>query len=341
MAPEDAQNLQSDWHRPVPKSISPKYMAEALCGALEIDEFNNLVREQRSEIFKDALNKDAVRVLLDLPKLEQIVDGPGNAISQADIYTNAHMIRLVDIHHRSGKTPSAVAADNIAKGATLRFRNIEQYDPLLIEFAKYVSAAYAATTEINVYLTPPGHAGFPPHFDNKDVFIVQVAGSKLWSLYPSYTNRVPLPDPETPWDPDTYQPIGKGLQHQLKAGDVLYIPRGEMHSALCTQEESLHLTISLKSISIADLLLKEIKRIARTDLALRQRAPWSLDDSAEDHARLAQVLHSQLISIADQLEPALSLDTGRTQATYVDGRDDQTVLQTTITALKEMQTRKL
>jgi lysine-specific demethylase/histidyl-hydroxylase NO66 len=69
--------------------------------------------------------------------------------------------------------------------------------------------------QINAYLTPPAQAGFPPHFDNTDLFILQVAGSKEWCVHSDYTNRVALPDPDTPWDPDRFRPTGPEDQHSM------------------------------------------------------------------------------------------------------------------------------
>ena len=34
-----------------------------------------------------------------------------------------------------------------------------------------------------VYITPPGCQGFAPHFDNVEVFMLQLEGSKRWQLH--------------------------------------------------------------------------------------------------------------------------------------------------------------
>lgn len=35
----------------------------------------------------------------------------------------------------------------------------------------------------NPYLTPPGSQGFAPHYDEIEVFLLQLEGSKIWILY--------------------------------------------------------------------------------------------------------------------------------------------------------------
>ncbi len=280
-------------------------MAEALAGERGVAAFNADIREQQPAFFGTALMADVVVDLFDLSQLERALDGPGEPEKQAEVYAGGHMLRLADIHHRSGKTPVAVAADHLAQGATIRFRDVDRFDLALGAFAAAVAQVYAARVQINAYLTPPAQAGFPPHFDNTDVFILQVVGSKEWRVHRDYTNRVPLPDPDTPWDAERFRPIGSEEPHRLNVGDVLYLPRGEMHSARCSDEESLHLTISMTPLSVADLLVREIRRLAREEEGLRRRAPWSVaSGTPQKQAHLTETLKHWLDTIAGRLDPA-------------------------------------
>src|SRR5690606_7661104 len=112
-------------------------------------------------------------------------------------------------------------------------------------FSTSVSHNFHCKANINAYLTPTGMKGFPPHFDNTDVFILQTLGVKHWNIFEDYSNSMELPLRDTPWNPDKYHPgVNKQLV-ELHPGDILYIPRGGMHSAACRAGLSLHLTISL------------------------------------------------------------------------------------------------
>lgn len=287
-------------------------LAAALVGQGDVARFDADIREQQPAFFRAALAEKAASGLFDLSRLEQALNRSDGATKKADIYAVGHMLRLSDIHHRSGKTPATVAAEHLGQGATIRFRDIDQFDPILEVFSAAIAQVYASVVQINAYLTPPAQTGFPPHFDNTDVFILQVVGSKEWCLHRDYTNRVPLPDPDTPWDPDGFRPIGPEERHRLDVGDVLYLPRGEMHSARCTDEASLHLTISLTPLSVADLLVREVRRLSRAEEGLRRRAPWSAaSETPQDERQLTETLQYWLHAVAARLDPEASLQNER------------------------------
>lgn len=309
-------------------------LAGKLCGPRGIVAFDDETRERCPGVFPGALSGDEVEGLFSLARLERALAGPGTPVAQADLYTGQHLLRLSDIHRRSGRSPAAVAAEHLATGATLRFRDIDRFDPALGAFAAAIAEIFAAKVQINVYLTPPAHAGFPPHFDNTDVFVLQVAGAKVWHLHRNYTNRVPLPDPDMPWDPDAYKPTGEPETHLLRAGDVLYLPRGEMHSARCTEAESLHLTVSLVPLTIADLLTRELRRLALEEEGLRRRARWSVMGDVGEEAQLGETLRGWLPVLAERIDPARSLAAERVALTTHE-EEDASALSATVGALKD------
>lgn len=279
-------------------------IAAKLAGPGGVAAFDAEIREAESAVFPHALSPQDAQSLFDLVRLEAALCGPGAAVAQADIFSGGHLVRLSDIHHRSGRSPAAVAAEHLAKGATLRFRDIERFDPGLAGLAAAVAETFAAPVQINVYLTPPQQEGFPPHFDNTDVFIVQVAGAKQWTLHRDYTNKAPLPDPDSPWDPERYKPLGPGETHVVQVGDVLYVPRGGMHSARCMDTQSMHLTLSLAPLSMAALLEREIGRLAGEETALRRRVPWSGGGGPEETEAVRKALRQWLDVLTERIDPA-------------------------------------
>jgi hypothetical protein len=71
-----------------------------------------------------------------------------------------------------------------------------------------------------------------------------------------------------------------------------------MHEAFCTDRESMHLTISLASLTFADLLRKAIASAAATDIELRRRVPWFAADDDGEAERLAQLAKDRLVRLA-------------------------------------------
>jgi ribosomal protein L16 Arg81 hydroxylase len=101
----------------------------------------------------------------------------------------------------------------------------------------------------NLYLTPPQAQAVDAHADDRDVIVLQLAGSKRWRVWS--VPPVVRPGP--------HEQVGKNgravpeavmdsapLCVTLSAGDALYMPRGFVHEA-CTDETcaSLHLTLAL------------------------------------------------------------------------------------------------
>ena len=97
----------------------------------------------------------------------------------------------------------------------------------------------------------------------------------------------------------------------MRSGDVLYIPRGVMHSAQCTDEESMHLTVSLSPMTMLDVLEKELRRLAAEDVALRRRADWSVAGGAEEIAAAKRDLRKLLGRLSDTVNPSAAIEEKR------------------------------
>lgn len=123
----------------------------------------------------------------------------------------------------------------------------------------------------HLYLTPPQSIGFAPHYDNHDVFVVQIAGAKRWKIYgsieqfPLAMQRGGIPRSELP-----------ALEHDivLGAGETLYIPRGVFHEAMAEDCHSVHVTLDVFPHTWADL----VSRLATSMPEFREALPvgaWS------------------------------------------------------------------
>ena len=87
-----------------------------------------------------------------------------------------------------------------------------------------------------------------PHADDRDVFVVQIDGEKLWTVYDE--RPVPFPGPDEQvgktreFPPNFFS--SKKRKFRLQENDVLYIPRGVVHEAETSgKDASLHVTIAL------------------------------------------------------------------------------------------------
>ena len=250
-------------------------LTRSLIGGMQLDSFDRDVREKRAAKFESAIPHEQLVSLFTLSKLEKLLKMEAIPAVYVDLFDGGNLRRLVDVQSKTGKSSFTVIVEHLRHGATLRVRDADKFDAGLGRFAREISSQFAAQSQINLYLTPASRAGFAPHFDTTDVFIVQCLGEKEWRIYPEYTNKSELPLMETPWDPDRFRPCAPATNFTLRPGDVLYLPRGEMHEAFCADRESMHLTISIAPLTFADLLAKALKAAAESDVRFRRRVPWA------------------------------------------------------------------
>ena len=169
-----------------------------------------------------------------------------------------------------------------ADGSTVVLQGLHRLWPPLIEFADQLAADLGHPTQVNAYITPPSSRGFSPHYDVHDVFVLQVAGEKHWRIHAPV-----LADPlrTQPWQ-DRADDVAAAAEREpvidavLRPGDVLYLPRGFIHSAEALGAISAHLTIGVHSVtrwSAAESALDLVRGLAADDPALRASLPLGLD----------------------------------------------------------------
>jgi 50S ribosomal protein L16 3-hydroxylase len=148
--------------------------------------------------------------------------------------------------------------------------------------------------------------GVGPHYDNYDVFLVQVSGRRQWEVGGFYDESSPR-RPDTPvkilteWEPEHCW--------VLEPGDLLYVPPRVGHSGIAVGEDCMTCSVGFRAPSHRDILLdfpeyigeqlSEEVRYADPDLAPQsnpgQIAPEAvkkvqkiLTQYVEDHDGLAQ-----------------------------------------------------
>jgi ribosomal protein L16 Arg81 hydroxylase len=93
----------------------------------------------------------------------------------------------------------------------------------------------------DIFLTPPDAQAFLPHYDMVDAFILQLEGSKQWSIY-NQLERFP----SQPISNLSREMLGDPVQTLcLNPGDMLYIPAGYPHEASTIKGHSLHLSVTV------------------------------------------------------------------------------------------------
>ncbi|HEX5945321.1 MAG TPA: cupin domain-containing protein [Acidimicrobiales bacterium] len=183
------------------------------------------------------------------------------------------------------------ALDLFAQGATIVLQGLQRWWSPAAHLCRDIELTLGHPIQANAYLTPPGAAGLAPHHDTHDVFVLQVAGGKHWVVREPAVDT-PLPRHTTDHEVAAARPVL--FEAELAPGDVLYLPRGFVHSAAAQEGVSLHLTLGVLATTVHDVL-RQIVDMAGEDVAFRRslRPAWPYDDDlagAEVKATVADLV---------------------------------------------------
>jgi lysine-specific demethylase/histidyl-hydroxylase NO66 len=202
-----------------------------------------------------------------------------------------------------------------ADGATVVLQSLHRWWPPLAAFCRELELVLSHPLQANAYLTPPGAAGLAPHHDTHDVFVLQVHGTKHWTIRRPVIDS-PLPRQQSDHDEAAAQPVL--LEAELQPGDSLYLPRGYVHSASAQEGTSLHLTLGVLATTVHDLLRQVLDLAAADDVALRRALPAGYAADPELAAGAVKGALADLDRWLDAFDPtSLAEELGRR---FLDGR---------------------
>lgn len=159
--------------------------------------------------------------------------------------------------------------DHFADGATIVLQSLHRWWSPITSLCRALEGDLGHAVQANAYLTPAGAAGFDPHHDTHDVFVLQVSGAKDWVLREPVVDA-PLSRHRSDHDEAARQPVTAELR--LEPGDCLYLPRGHIHSAETREGASLHITIGVLATTAHDLLRRLVDAAAE-DPRFRRSLP--------------------------------------------------------------------
>jgi ribosomal protein L16 Arg81 hydroxylase len=192
----------------------------------------------------DILNEILTAHRLDYPRLRLMQDGKSLPTSSYIRYVGAG----------KGKSPiprllQVELESQLRSGATLVLDAVDELYGPIRKLATGLERVFHERVQVNCYAGWRVSRGFDLHWDDHDVFIVQVAGRKRWDVY-GMTTPYPLKGAGEPIPKPTHDPI---WSETLEDGDVLYIPRGWWHVAVPLDEPTLHLTVGIHNRTGIDL----------------------------------------------------------------------------------------
>eukprot|EP00931_Biecheleriopsis_adriatica_P079424 TRINITY_DN52822_c0_g1_i1.p1 TRINITY_DN52822_c0_g1~~TRINITY_DN52822_c0_g1_i1.p1 ORF type:complete len:440 (+),score=97.69 TRINITY_DN52822_c0_g1_i1:42-1322(+) len=194
-------------------------------------------------------------------------------------------------------------------GSSMIVNQADRHHRVLFDLVRGLSARHFHHVFAVMYLTPPESQAVRLHNDDQDVFLLQVFGSKRWTVRNApqllcYTEEMlgkesPVPE----------HLIGPPLmEFTMEPHDVLYIPRGHLHEAATgSSEPSLHITVTVPTSDFcwgvqlvkhlglemrSGMLPPPQRSLCQASLApMGSAGPAALDDEALDK-KLEELLES-------------------------------------------------
>jgi len=210
-------------------------VAEGLCQELLDNTFFQEYWERKPLHFRAAERGSSANRLPEALFADDLAAAVGRAIG-----INLKMFRSNETSDLESPWQSYLA------GFSMVINQADRHLKVLFDLCKGLADRHFQHVFAVVYLTPPGSQAVRVHTDDQDVILLQVWGSKQWTVYNSPTH---LPYTEEMLGKEQAVPehlIGpKELDFTIQPHDVLYIPRGYLHEAATSTEPSLHITLTV------------------------------------------------------------------------------------------------
>ncbi len=169
---------------------------------------------------------------------------------------------------------AAQVMDWIKRGASLALNDVDSLTPGLTAVSEALEGAGLGKAQANVYVSWQAHKAFPSHFDTHDVWAVQVEGEKAWNIWEGRADY-PIASPIFRNLGQAHHDQAKGRLRErlvLQTGDLLYLPRGWYHDALCEGPATMHVAFGVHAPLGMDVLNMLLER-AMYEPLFRQPLP--------------------------------------------------------------------
>jgi bifunctional lysine-specific demethylase and histidyl-hydroxylase NO66 len=185
---------------------------------------------------------------------------------------------------------------DFADGYTIVLESIHRYVRAIASLLHAIEVELNFATQVNAYFTPPESQGFVPHYDEHDVLIMQLRGSKIWHLYDGIDVA---PRAALRHEPVAADALPSPTDVCLEVGDVLYLPGGRVHAAEATSEVSVHLTVGVLAPTLLLLVTRALNSLSGSDDRVHTQLPPRYLDDPDARATLG-VLVRDVVEALDQ-----------------------------------------
>lgn len=245
---------------------------------LVASDFARNIQEQRPLLMKSAADvtdffwKDANEIIercdVSSPDFKIAHDG----IRPKDEYVESYF----DLGTQRHRLIKPVIYNWLKQGATI-IANKLLHEPKLDRFSKCIAGFTNRRIVSSVYASLGLAAASKPHWDTRDVFVIQLIGKKKWTLFrPTFESPLYIHQSREYGErfPCQQSPF---LEALLDEGDVLYIPRGWWHDPQPVGGGTFHLSVGTFPIYSIDYLNWALAQMTECEVFRKSLGIWQTD----------------------------------------------------------------
>jgi len=148
-----------------------------------------------------------------------------------------------------------------ARNYSVRFPELRPLSPQLDRVARALELILHQPVTTSAFWSMGGMRA-PVHYDDHDLLVVQLLGGKHW--YVANSSQLPNTWVSAPATAE----LGPHASFDVHPGDVVYLPRGTLHS-VTSEAESLHLSIGFTPLTLREALIAALDQLSDVDQTLR------------------------------------------------------------------------
>ena len=236
-------------------------------------------------------------------------------LSKTNIWNNHNFIMMLDqkkLNYNDYSSPSLdINGQNyrpdvnkvqqlVSKGASIILNDIQKHNINLLKFVDELQEITNGRCQGNLYFSMASHQAFGPHFDLHDVFAIHFEGEKIWNIYENI-EKSPINHPVFKLSGEERRKrAGKIIEQvTLKPGDLLYIPRGQYHDALASQNGAIHIAFGLTYFKSIDVMTSLWQNFILNEF---MRSDIKVNPNKEELQNLLKKLSNELNKVVNSKE---------------------------------------
>lgn len=248
----------------------------------------------RASVFADLLPWPSIAPLI---SIEGLIAGKIRAMRQGRDLPLEMLTAVSDSKGRRVLAPD-VLQQLCHQGLSLILNSIDSRVPAIEAMNAMIERYLRCRTFTNAYISFRRDSAFKAHYDNHNVLILQIHGSKRWWCH-GQVDRLPVRNrsftrldqlPSAEWE------------HVLEPGDMLFIPRGDVHHAQVEDENSVHLTVTMIPPNGEDVLKWLGRQSLKMELAREDIPPMATVEELSVRTHLYKEMLRDLIDGLDLAE---------------------------------------